>query len=659
MEDAAQQRGSALKNHPHPPWRFTPSASSNVRTHDARILCAARTPTSLSEGDQLVKRSAKLLAALAAVLVLLTESVALGAVKPVRAALDPSLVTIHLAERSTHQFTGSVLPEGASQRMVWKSGNTKVAAVSEVGLITARAIGTTTVGVRPASRSNWTKATVRVTDSLAPDTIRLSASRLNLLVGSTGLLTAEAGPDTAITTVRWWSSKTSVALVTPDGQVLARKAGTAVVRAISTRNPALYASALVTVKNLPPPVRLTITPVSAKIERGEKLQLSAAVSPPEANPALRWYTNNPAVATVDKTGLVSAKKVGKFKIKVASRIKPSVDQVRSYEVVDTKTVTGVVIESDESVLLAGGTLQLRASVLPSTASQAVSWTSSNPAVATVSDAGLVTAVSLGSTTVTVAASGKYAQQRVVVMDATPVTELPAQVTNVDGISLNLAKIDAVQRYAVEQVDALRAAGVIDKSETDARKLIIVRAFHMARFPWMSERNVRYWSGDSLYQQNVVYYGIPYTQTNRVYNTSNIVRSGAFKRLGDDAFYTAYMPNRRYPGNDCSSFVSMSYWGLGSRYSYLRSRNMLDASVYKTVAKRSKPTAYLNLRPGDFFVRNGHVAMFLYYANSLRSRVMIIQQGGRNTLNTVGLFLKPISYYSADSRYIARRKRSFA
>ena len=71
------------------------------------------------------------------------------------------------------------------------------------------------------------------------------------------------------------------------------------------------------------------------------------------------------------------------------------------------------------------------------------------------------------------------------------------------------------------------------------------------------------------------------------------------------------------------------------------------------------TDQLPLRPGDFLVRNGHVAMFLYYTNSLRNQVMIIQQGGRNTLNTVGLFLKPLSYYSTDSRYIARRKRTFA
>lgn len=601
----------------------------------------------------------RFLAALTAVLVLMTEVGALAAVKPVGATLDASIVTIDLADRSTHQLTAIVKPEGTSQSVVWKSGNTKVATVSKSGLVKGIAIGKTTIGMRPASLSKWTKATVRVIDSLAPDSISVSPSRLSLYIGGSGQITATAKPDTAITTVRWVSTKPGVALVTNDGEVLARKAGTTYIRAISTRNPALYATVRLTVKNLPPPTRITITPTSAKIERGEKFQLSASVSPLFANAALRWYTNNPSVATVDKNGLISAKKVGKFKIKAASKIKPSVYHIRSYEVVDTKTVTGVVIESDGTVLLEGGKLQLRADVLPSTASQEVSWSSTNPAVARVSEDGLVTAVSVGSTTITASAGRKSANQRVVVMDAAPVTDLPAQVTTIDGISQNLAKIDAVKNYAIQQVEALYASGAISKSEADARKKIITWAFSMARFPWMSDREVRYWSGSSRYQKNVVYYGIPYTQKSRVYNITNILKSKAFKQIGDNAFYTAYLPDRSYPGNDCSSFVSMSYWGLGTKYSYLRSRNMLAASVYKTVAKRSKPTNYLNLRPGDFFVRNGHVAMFLYYTNSLRNQVMIIQQGGRNTLNTVGLFLKPLSYYSTDSRYIARRKRTFA
>lgn len=46
------------------------------------------------------------------------------------------------------------------------------------------------------------------------------------------------------------------------------------------------------------------------------------------------------------------------------------------------------------------TLQLSASVIPSIASQAVTWTSSAPLVATVNSTGLVTAVDDGTATIT-------------------------------------------------------------------------------------------------------------------------------------------------------------------------------------------------------------------------------------------------------------------
>jgi hypothetical protein len=52
-------------------------------------------------------------------------------------------------------------------------------------------------------------------------------------------------------------------------------------------------------------------------------------------------------------------------------------------------------------------------------------------------------------------------------------------------------------------------------------------------------------------------------------------------------------------------------------------------------------------------------MFLYFTDSCRSRVMIIQQGGLDSLNTVACTIKSLRYYSGDKRYIARRKKSYA
>ena len=83
-------------------------------------------------------------------------------------------------------------------------------------------------------------------------------------------------------------------------------------------------------------------------------------------------------------------------------------------------VTGVKLNKSEAELEIGKTLQLAATVEPSdAANQAVTWSSSNEAIATVSAAGLVTAVAEGEATITVktADGGKTATCKVTVKKA--------------------------------------------------------------------------------------------------------------------------------------------------------------------------------------------------------------------------------------------------
>jgi uncharacterized protein YjdB len=68
-------------------------------------------------------------------------------------------------------------------------------------------------------------------------------------------------------------------------------------------------------------------------------------------------------------------------------------------------VTAVSLDSHELSLVVGHSASLAASVLPATATDpAVSWTSSKPAVATVSASGEVTAALSGETVITVKSS---------------------------------------------------------------------------------------------------------------------------------------------------------------------------------------------------------------------------------------------------------------
>ncbi len=87
------------------------------------------------------------------------------------------------------------------------------------------------------------------------------------------------------------------------------------------------------------------------------------------------------------------------------------------------TVASVSVNSSSETLEAGLSLQLTATVLPAEAqNKTVTWTSDNPAVATVSNSGLVTAVAEGNAkiTVTTADGGKTATCTIIITKGAPI-----------------------------------------------------------------------------------------------------------------------------------------------------------------------------------------------------------------------------------------------
>ena len=90
-----------------------------------------------------------------------------------------------------------------------------------------------------------------------------------------------------------------------------------------------------------------------------------------------------------------------------------------YTQIPTIPVSSVELDREILELEAGKTHYLIATVNPADATeQTIQWTSSNTAVATVDEAGMVSAVSAGSATVTAACGGESAQCQVTVVEAT-------------------------------------------------------------------------------------------------------------------------------------------------------------------------------------------------------------------------------------------------
>lgn len=121
------------------------------------------------------------------------------------------------------------------------------------------------------------------------------------------------------------------------------------------------------------------------------------------------------------------------------------------------SVTGIALDKSELSLSEGDRATLTATVTPSDATnQNVTWTSDNTAVATVSDAGLVTAIAVGTANITVTTEdGAYtATCAVTVSTATDYSAVYTSNVTISGSKVKIGNIE----YDAIQVGVLRNSG---------------------------------------------------------------------------------------------------------------------------------------------------------------------------------------------------------
>ena len=202
--------------------------------------------------------------------------------------------------------------------------------------------------------------------------------------------------------VSWDSDDTSVATVDGDGNVIAVAVGTATIT-VTTDDGGFTATCEVTVTA----ATVDVTGVSLDYTDwsmlvGDDFQLTATVEPNDAtNQDVTWESDDTSVATVDSDGHVTAVGPGTAIITVTTDDGAFTD---SCEVTVIRDLTGVVVSPKTLDITIGGTALLTATVQPSDASNKhVSWESSDPTIATVDQNGMVTALKLGTVTITATA----------------------------------------------------------------------------------------------------------------------------------------------------------------------------------------------------------------------------------------------------------------
>jgi len=150
-------------------------------------------------------------------------------------------------------------------------------------------------------------------------------------------------------------------------------------------------------------IGITINQTNAVLCANEAFQLEVNVWPQNAtNRDVIWESSNPAIASVNATGLITAHSIDGTAYITA--------RTRSGNFVVTCTVTVALdifaVElnvADSTTLFVGNSLPLQAFILPTcpTTNTNVTWTSSNPTIATVDAAGRVLSLRHGETLITV------------------------------------------------------------------------------------------------------------------------------------------------------------------------------------------------------------------------------------------------------------------
>lgn len=273
----------------------------------------------------------------------------------------------------------------SGKKPTFKSSDSKIASVNTYGLITAKKPGTVKITAKIKNAEASCIVTVRKT------TLTLSQKKASLECNQTLQLSATTSNHA---TVKFKSSKSSIASIDETGLITAKKPGetTITVTADTTTS-----TCKITVKK----PTLSISQTSGTLYRLQQLRLNCTVS---SGKTPDWKSNKKSVATVDENGVVTAVKHG------TAIITAKVDGVSKSCTITVKQ-PHVALNEQEIELVLGDSVSIFATV---SSGNMPTWTCSNTSILSV-EQGLITGLSKGTAYVYASEDGIKARCKVKVI----------------------------------------------------------------------------------------------------------------------------------------------------------------------------------------------------------------------------------------------------
>ncbi len=366
------------------------------------------------------------------------DNTALSVAVPVTGiSLNKNETTV--ARGATEQLTANVEPEGTGSTVIWSSDKEEVATVDQTGLVTAVGTGTANITAEAGGKS----ASCAVTVNAPLRKIQITGEQSTIKKGTTTQLSVLYDPEdtTDDTTVTWSSDNEEVATVDQAGLVTAVADGTANIKAAVGELEAAYA---ITVQE----VRLESIDIkeTATIHRGEAETLEVTYHPDTTTDdrTVTWTSSDTKVAAVDGNGTVTA--VGKGSAIITAAVGNHSDSC----IVTVDAPLKQIIPEKESIEVdKNKTVSIEYTLDPedTTSDTTVTFTSSDPAVATVDENGRVTGVAAGEAAITLTGA-----DHVTATVTVTVNEIPIDAVTLDKYEAIVEKGQTTELTATVQPD---------------------------------------------------------------------------------------------------------------------------------------------------------------------------------------------------------------
>ncbi len=295
-----------------------------------------------------------------------------------------------------------ISPDDATNpNLEWTSSNPEIAEVSTEGLIRGVSVGEAIITATTTDGSNLTASCSVIVTPIVAESISIKPNNHDMIVGQTFEISVEILPlNTTDKSVLWESSNPEVVEVDENGTIIALNAGSSIITATSNSNPELHAECNINVSSVLVE-SITLDCSEKRLYVGDTFEIHADVYPYNAaDKSLSWISDNPEVASVDENGKVTAVSVGEAIISAKS-VDGSDVSAECKVTVDPVSASAVTLNVADMTLLVGQSDKLTATVSPENVTdKTITWASDNETIASVDENGLVTALGVGSATIT-------------------------------------------------------------------------------------------------------------------------------------------------------------------------------------------------------------------------------------------------------------------